>query len=615
VIDRRPRAAASATLAIAVLAHHAALAVDVAQPPNDTRDQVSFAVRPVLPKQTDRATQRALDRFNDARFALFIHWGIYAEAGGVLRGKRWYGASEWLMNNSQATTKEYLELARTFNPTEFDAREWIGIAKAAGVKYIVITAKHHDGFAMFASKASKNNIVDATPFKRDPLKELGDAAKAEGMGLGFYYSQYQDWTEPNGGGNKWEYDPSKADFAEYFDRKVVPQVTELLTKYGSVREIWFDTPGPMGPEYSARLAKLVKKLQPDCLLNSRIGNGFGDYTSPADSEVLPKSLARDSWEAVFTHNHSWGYSRFDNDFNSSDDLIYLLVLSASRGGNLMLNMGPDERGRFPGVATDRLLKVGAWLKVNGESIYATKRSPLPQMPWGVATQKAGKLYLHVLEQPQDGVIAVPAFTAPVTAAKLLDGGGALEWRQTASGLSVTLPAKLAPARDHVIALDVTGEIPDATSGPTFISMNYGQQAFDVADATPSAGVELQSIKTQLFTDDYRKFYSVSGLDDPSKFIEWQVRTDAPGSYHMDIEYAATTDQAGNEGWIEAADQRISFIIKPTAPIQRRQPVFLIKQPVGIVTFESPGVHTIRLRPDKAGRDLFTPRSLYVTPAR
>jgi alpha-L-fucosidase len=605
------RRLAGGALALALASSAPAWAQDaVGAPPEQTR----FKVSEYRPASHDAPTTKALQQFNRDRYAMFIHWGIYAQAGGVIRGKRYYGASEWLMHNSQTPSAEYLALAHDFNPVDFDARAWMKTIKAAGFRYMVITAKHHDGFAMFKSAASPHNIVDGTRFGRDPLKELADAAKAEGIGLGFYYSQYQDWTEPNGGGNDWEFDPKKANFDEYFDRKVIPQVTELLTNYGPVREIWFDTPGPLAPEYSKRLRDLVKKLQPDCLLNSRIGNDLGDYTSPSDSEIPPASLVQGGdWEAVFTHNRSWGYSAFDNDFKSTGTLIRLLATSASRGGNLMLNMGPDGRGRFPEDAQKRLLAVGEWLKVNGQSIYGTTRSPLPQMPWGVATQRGKQLYLHVLDRPADGVVRVPGVTETVTKVSLLASGAPLRFRQ-ADGLTIDLPAGAPPSDDLVVVVETQAPVAERRDQGIVLSPAYGRQALDVADATLSPGVKIDAIKTQLLVDDTRKYYAPIGLDDPSKSIGWTVQVEQPGDYHIDLQYSATKAQAGREGVVELGDQKRSFGVVETGVIERRKPVFLALQPVGILHFDKPGRYQVTLRPQTAGQELFSLRALYLTPA-
>jgi alpha-L-fucosidase len=316
---------------------------------------------------------------------------------------------------------------------------------------------------------------------------------------------------------------------------------------------------------------------------------------------------------VFTHNRSWGYSVFDNDFKSTGTLIELLATSASRGGNFMLNMGPDGRGRFPEGAQSRLLKVGDWLKVNGESIYGTTRSPLPQTPWGVATQRGKRLYLHVFDRPADGVIRVPGLTEAVTKVSLLAGGAVLPFKQD-DGLAITLPKDAAPSDDLVIAVDTREPVAARRDQGAVLSPVYGRQPLDVADAVLSEGVKLEAVKTQLSVDDTRKYYTVVGLDDPAKSIAWTVQVERAGDYHIDLQYSATAAQAGREGVVEMNDQKRAFGVVETGAIARRKPVFLAFQPVGILHFDKPGRYTVAIRPQAAGQDLFAIRALYLTPA-
>jgi alpha-L-fucosidase len=227
--------------------------------------------------------------FKQAKYAMFIHWGLYSELAGDWKGKTYFGIGEWIMNKYLAgiSVDDYRALAKDFNPVKFDAKAWVSLAKQSGMKYIVITAKHHDGFAMYGSKASSYNIVDASPFKRDPLKELADECRKQGLGFGFYYSQYQDWNEKDAYGNAWDFNPKDAQFDKYFKEKCEPQVRELVTQYGDLAVLWFDTPGKMTKEHSMALVNLVREHQPRCLINSRIGNGVGDYSSLGDMEIPP----------------------------------------------------------------------------------------------------------------------------------------------------------------------------------------------------------------------------------------------------------------------------------------------------------------------------------------
>ncbi len=242
--------------------------------------------RRVEGSQVDAAKAKRLEWFHEAKYGLFIHWGLYAAPAGQWKGKRIPGIGEWIMNRAQIPVKEYELLARTFNPVKFNAEEWVQLAKDAGMKYIVITAKHHDGFALYDSKVSSWDIVDATPFKRDVLKELAAACAKHGMRLGFYYSQAQDWHEPNGAGNTWDFlaDETKKDFDQYLRDKAEPQVRELLTDYGPVALIWFDTPRLMTTARAQRFVDLLRSLQPNTLIDGRLGMA-GDYVTTGDNVV------------------------------------------------------------------------------------------------------------------------------------------------------------------------------------------------------------------------------------------------------------------------------------------------------------------------------------------
>ena len=220
---------------------------------------------PARAADADAAKERRLRWFREAKFGLFIHWGLYAVPAGEWKGKPVPGIGEWIMNRAQIPVREYEKLAAQFNPVKFDADAWVRVAKDAGMRYIVITSKHHDGFALFHSKVSKYNAVDATPFKRDILKELSEACARQGMRLGFYYSQAQDWHEPNGAGNTWDFGPDdRKDYDQYLRDKAEPQVREILSNYGPVCLVWFDTPRMMTPERSQRFVDIVRSIQPDC---------------------------------------------------------------------------------------------------------------------------------------------------------------------------------------------------------------------------------------------------------------------------------------------------------------------------------------------------------------
>lgn len=316
--------------------------------------------------------------FKEAKFGLMIHWGLYSLLAGEWRGKRTDYYSEWIQSKFQIPKAEYEKLAEIFNPIYFDADEWVKLAKDAGAEYFVVTSKHHEGFCMFKTEYNDFNVVDGTPFKRDVIKELAEACKRHDMKLGLYYSQDLDWHEPNGGfsrvgetnkglswSNNWDF-PNEAekDYEQCFRAKILPQVKEILTKYGDLCLIWFDTPRGINEAQSQELFDLVKSLQPDCLVNTRIGNGLGDYTSLKDHEIPDEYMTDILAESPGTLNKTWGFNYFDIEWKSVDEVIRLKEHLNERGINYLLNVGPDHLGRIPVPAVEILREVGKRIKKN-----------------------------------------------------------------------------------------------------------------------------------------------------------------------------------------------------------------------------------------------------------
>jgi alpha-L-fucosidase len=390
--------------------------------------------------ESDQAKQARLAWFRDAKFGLFIHWGLYAIPAGQWKGARVPGIGEWIMFRAKVPVPEYEKLAQSFNPVKFDADAWVALAKDAGMKYIVITSKHHDGFALFDSKVSRWDVVDATPFKRDVLKELAAACAKQGMPLGFYYSQAQDWHEANGAGNTWDFGPDeKKDFDQYLRGKAEPQVRELLTGYGPVALVWFDTPRMMSAERAQRFTDIVRQLQPKTLIDGRLG-AAGDYVSTGDN-VIPGQVQAAAWEVPATLNHTWGYRSDDHDWKSAGDVTFKLVDIVSKGGNYLLNVGPMADGLIPQPSQDVLRTVGRWLKLNGEAVYGAGPTPwgdelgeasskgakdlrgnalfLARNEWRVTT-KPGKLYFTFFTEPRVPFELPPMKNAVKRAYRLAD---------------------------------------------------------------------------------------------------------------------------------------------------------------------------------------------------
>lgn len=311
--------------------------------------------------------------FKQAKFGMMVHWGLYSIIGGEWKGKRNPYVGEWSQNWFSIPREEYRQLAKVFNPIYFNAEEWVQLAKEAGMQYLVFTAKHHEGFAMYDSKVSDYNICKATPFGRDVTAELAEACYKHGIKLGLYYSQEADWDEPNGGGygkapvhefaqswcNVWDFpDNDKKDFSQCFKDKIKPQVKEILTQYGDLCLIWFDNPWDITPEQSHELYEMVKHYQPGCLVNSRIGNDLYDYESTGDNMVPDSDKGDALYETPATLNDTWGYKAFDQNWKSVDEVIRLKEYINSCGANYLLNVGPDHLGRIPAPSVDILREVG-----------------------------------------------------------------------------------------------------------------------------------------------------------------------------------------------------------------------------------------------------------------
>ena len=470
---------ASVALFAVTIAGHAQLEGDRL----DTKP-VQHPVPAIQDTETSAQRDARMAWWRGARFGMFIHWGLYSIPAGTWDGKQVPGIGEWIMNNASISVADYKALAPKFNPVGFNAHDIVALAKSAGMKYIVITAKHHDGFAMFDSKANSFNIVAATPFKRDPLRELAEECRKQGIKLGFYYSQDQDWTAPGGSAYKtgnhdspthhWD-KAQDGDFGTYLHTKAIPQLKELLTNYGDFPVvIWFDTPtANMTPERAGEIVALLNQ-HPNLIWNNRLGGTYKGDTETPEQYIPPQGYPGLDWESCMTMNDTWGYKSYDTNFKSTEILLRNLIDIASKGGNYLLNIGPDSNGVVPPPEAERLKAVGQWLAVNGEAIYETsptlfgseagqfsatekdaKGKPKFIASWDWrSTTKAEKIYIEIFKWPH-GSFHLDQMPRTVKSAYLLADSSKkpLTMKQTGGAVDIQLPANAADPIATVLVLE------------------------------------------------------------------------------------------------------------------------------------------------------------------
>ncbi len=541
--------------------------------------------------------------WREAKFGMFIHWGVYAQFAGSYNGQKIEpggcgSLGEWIMLGAKIPIAEYMQGAARFNPEQFDADAWVAIARAAGMKYMVITAKHHDGFAMYHTAVSRFNIKDATPFKRDPIAELAAACRKADIKFGVYYSQNLDWSNPGGGamsGPRW--DPGQeGDYDAYIKRVAAPQVAELVTRFQPA-VLWFDIPNErLTPDQvSALMASFPSN--PGMIYNNRMGGGIqGDSETP-EQTIPATGFPGLDWETCMTINDTWGYKAYDKNFKPTASLLRNLVDIASKGGNYLLNVGPDDKGLIPAPEVERLAEMGKWLRVNGEAIYGTTASPFKKLAWGRATQRPGTLYLHVLDWPTDGKLLVPGLKSRIRAAYLLADPGKTKLAVTEEGESqlITVGEKAPDPVISVVVLELEGDLE--------VIHVFIKPSADGVIAFPARLADLHGAPCQIDTQE--GIANIGHWLNRDAWVSWEFSGARPGTYEVVADIAGPD---ASKATLEIGENKLPVTFTKTGGYGDYRP-----QVLGQIQIAGEGDRQLSIRPENEGWKAVNLRAISLHP--
>jgi alpha-L-fucosidase len=526
----------------------------------------SFAQPPMPKMACCSATPDRTEWFREARFGMFIHWGVYAVPAGEWKGETMRSIGEWIMRFKKIPVEQYKAYADDFTAEHYDPAFWAELAERAGMKYVVITSKHHDGFALYDSAVSDWDVMNSAA-GRDLLAPLAEEVRARGMKFGLYYSQAQDWSHPGGvTGNSADsyWDPAqKGDMDDYLRDIALPQAREIIERYDPAI-LWWDTPTRMTEERVEPFAELMAK-HPHIINNSRLGPGFPGDTSTPERHIPPRGFPGKMFEVCMTMNETWGYKMNDRNWKSSQRLIRMLSDIASKGGNLLLNIGPRADGTIPLESIERLKSIAAWMDINSEAIYATEASPFARrLPWGRVTQKQAPdggtvLYLHVWEWPEDGAILLPTLEELPTGGELLKNGAPVRAERSPDGVIIHLPGE-APNLDASVAkIFFDGPI-TVTQAPYATPDAEGVITLGALDADPfgstGGNIEVEgSGDTAYLTNwthhSYRLEYRLNAGQTGSWKIDAEVASDHPVQIELKLgEQVRTLDIPATGGGLD-----------------------------------------------------------------
>ena len=549
--------------------------------------------------------------WQDARFGCFVHWGVYANIAGEWKGKEYAGYAEHSQRYFQIDQKNYLkEVIQNFNPVHFDADQWIRTIKGVGMKYFIITAKHHDGFAMYDSDVSDYNIIDQTPFKRDPMMELKKACEKYGVKFGFYYSQAFDWGEKYGAGNDWEFNRPGGDKKlfndrewyierpdlykeiqeKYTDAKSIPQIKELIRKYDP-DILWFDTSHKLPFWENLRILQEIRRISDKIVVNGRLarrpGMNYGDYENTGDRAVEFSKNDGD-WEGIPTTNDSYGYSKIDKSHKKPEFFIQLIAKAASKNGNLLMNIGPKADGSFDSIDVAILENIGKWMNKNGESIYGTTKSNLPIQNWGVTTQKNNRLFLHVFNWPKDGKLVVGGLkSVPANAYFLAQANKRIDFtKENNMDLALKVGTDVPDHCNSVIVLEMNNPVEVDSSRLLEVNNMNRLLLFD-------AQTEGRNADKLGYADGKANRFYITDWTDKEQWFTWNVRVNEMAEYDLILHYYR--DSLTGSVSVNVDGKPVLKNINPDIHIARSS------QPSAKVNIGHlkliPGKHTITLKPD------------------
>jgi alpha-L-fucosidase len=574
---------------------------------------VTFGQATSRPAESQRETKAEKDArmawFREARFGMFIHWGLYSVPGGEWGGEKDYG--EWLMEEAHVPASEYEKLIGKFNPVKFDANAWVKTAKDAGASYIVITTKHHDGFAMFPTKMTSYGL-QSTPFGkagRDPMKELAQACREQGIRLCFYHS-IMDWHSPDyEPRRKWNDTATGTPDMDRYEAYLKGELKEILSNYGPIGILWFDGEweGSWNGVRGQRIYDYVRSLQPDIIVNNRVGkardaNGqeLGDYGTPEQHIPATGFGPGVDWESCMTLNGHWGYNKADSHWKSSVQLVRNLIECSSKGGNFLLNVGPTGEGEIPAASVERMEEIGHWMDRNAESIRGTTASPFAKLRWGRATTKGKTLYLQVYDWPADGVLHVP-MRGKIEKAELLAAPGTVATvGSDEAGATLTFPTGLtADPASTVVKVSVDGDVLPITLLP-------GQDAsgtlrLEADDAVLGSGpAQLERINGAA---------TIGYWTDTASAPTWTAQLDRPGTFIVELRLAADKGSGGSTFELSCGDQTLTGTVPDTGSWDK-----FVTLNIGSMTLKTPGKATFKLTPKtKPGLAVMNLQSVVLRP--